>query len=68
MNPTRYQSKPEGGWERWIKGHIDPDILRSKVDIDSAGCYINGCYVFALIGEDKRIWNCQTGWQTKGML
>lgn len=68
MTPVRYQAKATGDWERWIKGHVDPGILQYKVNIHNESVFINGCQVYALIGEDQRVWNCSTGWQRKGML
>jgi len=74
MIPERYQNKDEGAWFQWTSGSVESMILNLKKNIDNENVYINGCLVFALSFEiegdskNKKIWNCRTGWQRKGML
>jgi len=71
MIPTTYQSKPDRDWKRWVGGNVTPaDLHRYRPDNEYL--FINGIMVYALCFVTDQnpalIWNCKTGWQTKGML
>lgn len=71
MVPKTFSHKEEGDFKKWNFGNVGPDVLaRWHPDYDCV--YVQGVQVFAFCFVDEhnhtKIWNCKTGWQTKGML
>jgi hypothetical protein len=70
MIPRLYCSTATGNYKPWVAGNVShADLHRYKPENENI--YINGVLVYALsfmMDDLVRVWNCQTGWQQKGML